>query len=154
MNLCLACFEDRLASLLENATSFRLYHLESGMASPAGGFDIAQRDTAHLISALSSFDVDMLVCGGVTGCTRRLLMQAGLDVHPWVRGTVEDVLKAIVNDDLEHLAMPGCGGRRCGRGRMASDIIAPGCRERRQGRGQGFGKGQGKAGQLPKKGGA
>jgi predicted Fe-Mo cluster-binding NifX family protein len=155
MNLCLACFEDRLASLLENTTSFRLYRVEDGTATPAGGFDIAQNDTARLVSALTSYKVDSLVCGGVTGCTRRMLLQAGLDVRPWVRGTIEDVLSAVLDDSLEHLAMPGCGGRRCGRGRMESDLIAPGCRERRQGCGQGRGMGHGRGtGNTPKKGGA
>ncbi|NJB66553.1 putative Fe-Mo cluster-binding NifX family protein [Desulfobaculum xiamenense] len=152
MNLCLACYEDRLASLLENATSFRLFRLEHGETTPAGGFDLARHDTQNLISALASCGVSTIVCGGVSGCTRRMLMQAGLDVRPWIRGTVDDVLAALAEGSLDRLAMPGCGGRRCGRGRMQSDIVAPGCSHPGQGRGRGYGMGPGSgAGNTPKK---
>lgn len=155
MNLCLACYENRLASLLENATCFQLFTFDENELKQSGGFELAQRDTTNLVSALESCGVDVLICGGVTGCTRRLIQQAGIELHPWVRGTQVEVLQAFQSKTLDALAMPGCGGHRCGRGRMSSDIIAPGCGHRNQGRYCGNESGRGlQTGKTPKKGGS
>ncbi|BBD07423.1 NifB/NifX family molybdenum-iron cluster-binding protein [Desulfovibrio ferrophilus] len=131
MLLCMACFGDRLASLAENADCFRLYRVDGGVPNQEGSINPPGREPAALTAALTSCGVDELICGGMTGCTRRFLTQAGITVHPWIKGTLDEVLGAWASKTLDSLAMPGCGGPRCGPGN------GPGQGTRGQGCGQG-----------------
>lgn len=113
MLLCLACYGDRLAALAENADCFRLYRVDGGVTSEEGSINPPEREPAALTATLTSCGVEELICGGMTGCTRRFLTQAGITVHPWVKGALDDVLRAWTSGTLPSLSMPGCGGPRC-----------------------------------------
>ena len=117
MLLCLACFENRLAALFENSQVFRLYRATGGRFVPDGHLTLPPQEPSEMIAALKSCGVDVLICGAVSGCTRRMLTQAGIEVVAWVRGDLDQVLEAYGNGTLDALAMPGCGrGHMCGRG--------------------------------------
>jgi len=124
--LCLACFENRLAALFENSQVFRLYRADKGRFVPHGHLTLPPQEPSEMVAALKSCGVDVLICGAVGGCTRRILAQAGIEVVAWVRGDLERVLEAYGNGTLDKLAMPGCGrGQGCGRGgygRMPKEI--------------------------------
>lgn len=136
MLLCLACYGDRLASLAENAECFRLYRVDGGVPASEGSISPSGGEPAALAATLTSCGVDELICGGMTGCTRRILTQAGITVHPWIKGSPDEVLTAWREERLESLAMPGCGGPRCGGERAGS---GQGC-----GMGHGLRSGQGR----------
>ena len=119
MLLCLACFENRLAALFENSRVFRLYRAAGNRFVPHGHLMLPSREPLEMIAALKSCGVDVLICGAVSGCIRRMLSQAGIEVFAWIRGEPNQVIEAYGSGTLDALAMPGCGGRRmcgCGRG--------------------------------------
>lgn len=106
--LCLACHEDRLATLLETATELRFYGPgldRAGVSKPGGRVCASPHDLADL---LVSRGVDELICGAVTGCCRSTLELRGIRVLPWIAGRVEQVLASYADKQLETLAMPGC----------------------------------------------
>ncbi|MBU1001010.1 MAG: NifB/NifX family molybdenum-iron cluster-binding protein [Proteobacteria bacterium] len=137
MLLCLACYGDRLASLAENADCFRLYRVDGGVPNKEGSINPPGREPAALSATLTSCGVQELICGGMTGCTRRCLTQAGITVHPWVKGTLDEVLNAWLLGTLSTLSMPGCGGPRCNAGGKTGNAPEQGAR------GQGCGQRQG-----------
>jgi predicted Fe-Mo cluster-binding NifX family protein len=124
--ICLACYGERLAAIIDNASHFLLFKLEDNEIYPAGSISLPSRDLPGKISLIKSCGVDILICGGISGCTIYMLQEMGILVIPWVAGTVEQVLSALKDKTLDKLAMPGCK-------------IGPGCpfRKRRRGR---FGK--------------
>ncbi|MBN2139617.1 MAG: dinitrogenase iron-molybdenum cofactor biosynthesis protein [Desulfovibrionaceae bacterium] len=127
MLICLACYEDRLASVFESAPELRLF--KTGEQGPvlAGRMSLPPGEPVDRVSALVACGVQLLICGAVCGCTRRMLENSGLIIHPWVRGGVDEVLAAFERGALDKLSMPGCRNRPGqGRGRCA-----------RQGRGGG-----------------
>ncbi|WP_457571628.1 NifB/NifX family molybdenum-iron cluster-binding protein [Desulfovulcanus sp.] len=119
--ICLACYDKRLAVILDNATSLLLFRLKGEKIYPAGNLSLPLGDLLGMISLLKSCGVDILVCGGISGCTIHILQNSGILVIPWIAGTVEQVLSALRDKTLDKLAMPGCQ-------------IGPGCpfRRRRQ----------------------
>lgn len=139
MLICLACYQDRMATLCENAESFRLFRVEEGKPVADGELRINGNDPAALASSLSEAGVSELLCGGITGCSRRSLGLDGVKVTSWIRGTQDEVLNAWQEGSLDSLTMPGCGGPRCGRG------MGLGAGQGR-GLGQAQGTGQGRAG--------
>jgi len=155
MIVCLACFEDRLASLFENAASFRLFDVTPESQQPAGELAVTPGDAMILAQAMVSRDAALLVCGGISVSSMRLLTQRGIAVHPWISGCVETVLDACARDALDTLTMPGAhqsatdaqlgfgsgrgmgggGGRGMGGGGRGASQAAP------QGTGPGLGLG-------------
>lgn len=63
--------------------------------------------------------VDTLICGAVSRPLEAMLMSRGIEVIPRVCGSVDEVLAAFQNGQLqdERFAMPGCCGRGGGRRR-------------------------------------
>ncbi len=46
--------------------------------------------------------VDVLICGGLGGCARQALGEAGIKILPGVRGDVDAVVKAYLDGTLDH----------------------------------------------------
>ncbi|WP_083466020.1 NifB/NifX family molybdenum-iron cluster-binding protein [Salidesulfovibrio brasiliensis] len=109
--LCLACYEDRLASVFETAPELRLFRAENGQYCPAGHLSLPSKDPTDRTSAMLACGVTHLLCGAMCGRTRNLLDASGIDVLPWVRGSVEEVLEAYRTGTLNKLALPGCGNK-------------------------------------------
>ncbi|KAB1442794.1 NifB/NifX family molybdenum-iron cluster-binding protein [Pseudodesulfovibrio senegalensis] len=134
--VCLACYEDRLASVFDNADEFRFYQVDEDGICPAGHLSLPSKDPMDRTSAILACGVTTLVCGALCGRTERQLVNAGIAVRPWVRGGVEEVLDAFVRGSIESLAMPGC---RAARG----DATWPGMGRCRSGNGLGRRRGAG-----------
>jgi predicted Fe-Mo cluster-binding NifX family protein len=112
MRLCLACYGDRVAALLESATELRLFRMEGRALAACGVARATAGGRMALISQLQELEVGLLVCGGLTCCAQEALKAAGVQVLPWIGGAVDDVARAWEADSLPRLTMPGCGGRR------------------------------------------
>jgi len=106
--ICLACYGDRLASVFDNADEFRFYKVDGEEICPAGRLSLPSKDPLDRTSAILACGVNTLICGAVCRRTQQQFCNAGIAVRPWVRGGVEDVLDAFVQDTLGSLAMPGC----------------------------------------------
>ena len=138
--LCLACYGDRLASVLENATDFLLYERNEGHISPAGRVSLPSKDPTDRTSAIVACGVTYLLCGAICRATQARLQGSGVAVEAWLRGGVDEVLEALRQNDLDSLAMPGCAGRGgCGPGPGFGSGFGPGP-------GAGPGNGQGRGG--------
>lgn len=132
MDVCLACFENRLASVFENATELRFYQLDGQEICPAGRLSLPSKDPMDRTSAILARGVKFLVCGAICRGSQRVLAGAGVRVAGWRKGDVDVVLQALRDDALDELAMPGCPARPC-------------CRlGRGQGRQHGRGRGRGR----------
>lgn len=123
MLLCLACYGDRLASVFDNATEFKIFRLESNKICPAGHLSLPSKDPKDRTSAILACGVTILICGALCGCTKSEIESTGIKVVPWIRGSVHDVLRALDENSLDALAMPGCSqGNGHGRCRRLKEI--------------------------------
>ncbi|PIE69503.1 MAG: hypothetical protein CSA21_02425 [Deltaproteobacteria bacterium] len=128
MRLCLACHETRLAVLFDNASALHIYEVEGEVLSPAGHLALPGGDIATKVASLAANRVHVLLCGGISGCTLRMITSAGVEVFPWICGEIDTVLTAWQQQTLQEITMPGCKGQ---------------CRR------QGCGKGPGRLGHRP-----
>jgi len=121
MPVCLACYGDRMAALLENATELRFYNVERGVPIPQGATPAPQNSVLAVADLLASMGVEILICGGLSGCALAALQQSGISVVGWIGGTVDDVAAAWAAGGAEAitpLRMPGCGLGNCRRSRV------------------------------------
>jgi len=107
-HVCLACFEDRLATLLETAAELRCVRMTGGVPAERTVLPVPDGGPAPLIDVLSRHGVSLLVCGGIRPCWRSAVEMAGIAVLPWLSGSEADVLSALVRGRTDTLAMPGC----------------------------------------------
>ena len=118
MLICLACYGDRLATLMESATELRFYHIEQHLAVAHGNTPVPQSGVLAITNMLTSLGIDVLICGGLSGCALGALQQFGVSVVPWVGGTAEEVAAAWATGGIEAMKpyrMPGCVFGGCGR---------------------------------------
>lgn len=104
---CLACHGNRLASLLETASLFRLYRLAPPHILEEGTCPMPDGGLPALAGLLRRLEVGVLVCGGATCCCLTHFRRAGVAVAPWLAGDIETVLAAISENRLESLLVPG-----------------------------------------------
>ena len=68
------------------------------------------------VNVLEKHSVKVLICGAISAGALGMLQERDIRVVSWIRGPIEDVLKAHESDTLEAgpFLMPGCGrGGRC-----------------------------------------
>lgn len=111
MILCLACFENRLASVFENSSEFKLYKTDGDDICPAGHLSLPSEDSTDRTSAILACGVHLVICGAISGCTRQIIENAGISILPWVKGEVDQVIEAYKANKLDQLTMPGCHNR-------------------------------------------
>ena len=126
--VCLACHGGRLATLLETATSFRLYRLDPQGAAAETVWAMPADGLPGLAMLLARAGVELLVCGGATCCCLTPFARHGVAVAPWIAGDVPAVVAALAQGRLDTLLAPGAhpGRRHSGRtrpGRLGCTII-------------------------------
>jgi predicted Fe-Mo cluster-binding NifX family protein len=130
MLVCVACFDDRVATLLETATELRFY--SQSALEPVRGQGYAAMPVAvqcgavvlpapvqrlgmtGLIGLLEASGAAVLLCGGLTCCALEALRNSGVHVVPWIGGSPGEVAQAWWSDSIGSMKMPGCVG--CGQG--------------------------------------
>ncbi|BFR47357.1 dinitrogenase iron-molybdenum cofactor biosynthesis protein [Nitratidesulfovibrio sp. HK-II] len=111
-HVCLACYEDRLATLLETAAELRCVRMTGGVPMERTVLSVPDGGPTPLIDVLSRHGVSLLVCGGIRPCWRSAVEMAGIAVLPWLSGSEADVLSALARGRPDALAMPGCRPHR------------------------------------------
>lgn len=114
MKLCLATYNNRLASLFDNCTCLLLFEKnKQELWEQTGEIRVSKQGGDYCrVKLLLDFGVQILICGAMSGCTRRMLQSSGIQVLDWVRGDIQEVLAAWNDRDMSALVMPGCRQRR------------------------------------------
>ena len=120
MKIAIPLCRGRIAPLFEVAESFLLVdsdlqdihetvlHAPSAIATENGNW-LAERGVA------------ILLCGALSGRLEHFLRQLGIEVHAFLAGDTQDVLKSFLSEGqsgLARYAMPGRGAGVCGQHRL------------------------------------
>lgn len=130
MLICLACYGDRLATLLESATELRLYSVEQHVPVVHGITPVPRDGIFAMIDMLAGMGINVLICGGLSGCALAAMQQSGVSVAPWIGGTAEEVaaawaaggIEAVNSFRLPGCALGGCNRRHGTRGRRHGQV--------------------------------
>ena len=108
MRICLAVYSHRLAALFDNASRLLIYLAEADGPRQTGVIDPPMPGAASRMAAVMACGADVLICGALSRCSRRILTDSGLIVWDWVRGDIDAVLTAWQENRLQDMTMPGC----------------------------------------------
>jgi len=106
--LCLACYQDRLATVCDNADEYKLFEIRDDNIYPAGLLSLPSKDPMDRTSAILACGVSFLLCGALSAQSQLHLEGGGVTVIPWLTGEIEMIISAFRENTLESLAMPGC----------------------------------------------
>jgi predicted Fe-Mo cluster-binding NifX family protein len=121
MCIALATFGDKIAALFESSTQFVIFKSVPNKTDDSEVIPIKNNSPNELLNLLKQHDVKIVICGAISGCTRRLLIAHNIQVIPWITGDVTSVIKAFRFNRLitPSFVMPGCrANRRQGRGHL------------------------------------
>ncbi len=70
--------------------------------------------------ACSKEGVTVLMCGAISNIGNAILQDKNIKVLAWIRGSVDEVIDAYLNDVnvAERYSMPGCRGKLCGKSKQ------------------------------------
>jgi predicted Fe-Mo cluster-binding NifX family protein len=119
MKVALPVFRDRISPVFDAAHLCVLVECREGLEEGWRKIFLTGMNPRERIAALLQEEVDILICGAITGLTRNLAEAAGISVESGITGEVERVLNAFRGKDLDQpcFRMPGCHRRRRRSGR-------------------------------------
>ena len=105
-----------------HTAAFKLYDVEDGQVVSSRVVDTCGSGHSALAGFLQEQGVDTLICGGIGGCARTALAEAGITLYGGVHGDADDVVADLLAGTLRynpnalcnhHGHDHGCGEHSC-----------------------------------------
>jgi len=111
-------WNNRVSPVLDSAGQLLVVDFEDGSETSRRKIDLAEPFLAQKVRRICQAGIDTIICGAVSRHLEMMLTASGIEVIPWVRGEVNDILEAHLAGSLEREAfhLPGCFRRRERRG--------------------------------------
>ena len=126
MKIAVPIYNDSVSNVFDFAHRLLLVDIENGKEANRSEVALESQLLPQRASQLKSLEVDVLVCGAISRVLANMVTTSGIQVLPYITGSINDVLKAYLAGQLvqPQFTMPGCWpgarkgfGRRGGQGR-------------------------------------
>jgi len=141
MTLALSIWNDRIAPVFDWSRELVLVSDSTSDQPERTVVEIADVIPVMRTAKLSELGVDTLICGAISNFIADMIEGAGIRLIPFVDGDLDQVLAAYLSGSLpaNGFYLPGCRGRRRGRG-PGGNRQGPGRRQARRRGGAGHGR--------------
>ena len=95
-----------------HTAQFKLYEAEEGRILSSRIIDTGSSGHSALAALLAEQGVDVLICGGIGGCARTALAQAGIRHFGGVRGDADAAAESFAAGTLEYDPCAQCSHHR------------------------------------------
>ena len=118
MKTAFSVWEQRIAPVFDTACQVHLVESDGTRIVSERAYALSGEDVPRKVEWLAEQGVATLVCGAVSRPLQERLSVVGIKVVPFVAGDLRQVIQAWFDGSLNGAAftMPGCCGRRRGRG--------------------------------------
>ena len=118
MKTAFSVWEQRIAPVFDTARQIHLVESDGTRITAEKAHAISGEDVPQKVAWLAEQGVTTLVCGAVSRPLQERISAVGIKVVPFVAGDLRQVIQASFDGSLNGAAftMPGCCGRRRGRG--------------------------------------
>jgi len=124
MKLAIPVWNDCVSTVLDFSDCLLVVGFESRTINDRSMADFAGNTIVEKVTRLRELDIQVLLCGAVSRPLERMITASGINIIPFLRGRVDDVLNAYLSGrPLEPgFMLPGCRrgsgfGRSIGRRR-------------------------------------
>ncbi|MCD4831665.1 MAG: hypothetical protein K8R02_07675 [Anaerohalosphaeraceae bacterium] len=116
MRIAIPIYNDSVSNVFDFATQLLLVDIENGKEANRSEVALKSRALPQRVEQMKSLEADVLVCGAISRMLAEMVRTSGIQVLPYVTGSINDVLQAYLNGELAgpEFSMPGCwpGGRK------------------------------------------
>jgi len=119
MKIALSVFKDSISTVFDAADQLLILDTDGPNGNKRTMVQIGSTDRANRATHLKDQGIDVLICGAISRPLQASIAALGIDIHPFVRGSVDEVIAAYQSDHLGETAfsLPGCHDRGHGNGR-------------------------------------
>lgn len=115
MKIVIPYSQGRISPVFDVAEHFYLIEVENGREFSRQRLRFAESGLYAKMQMLSQLNVDVVICGAISGIQENILRNTGIRLITFICGDLEDVLEAFIHGNLTAGAfgMPGyCGKHR------------------------------------------
>ncbi|MFO7840017.1 MAG: NifB/NifX family molybdenum-iron cluster-binding protein [Desulfosalsimonadaceae bacterium] len=114
MKIGITVWGDIISPVFDAARSLMVAEVRNGRIVSTERLPIRAGFPMQQVNSLKFYGIDVLICGAVSEIPANMIEAAGIRLIPFIKGNVNEVLHAFINNQLPaaHFMMPGCGKRR------------------------------------------
>ena len=116
MKIAIPIYNDSVSNVFDFAHRLLLVDIENGKETNRSEVKLESLLLPQRADKLKTLGVDVLVCGAISQVLANMVTASGIQVLPYVTGSINDVLQAYLTGQLvkPEFSMPGCwpGARR------------------------------------------
>ncbi len=107
---------------MDTARQLLVAEIESGMVTNNTIVEIPPLHISQKARMIAELGVETLICGAVSRPMEQVLTAFGVNIIPWIRGDVKQVIEAYINGAIfkEQYILPGCHHRSRRRRHMSN----------------------------------
>jgi predicted Fe-Mo cluster-binding NifX family protein len=123
LKVALPYWQDRISPVLDTADNFIIADIRSDNRIESERINLAGKSYSERVQFLKNQGVTLLLCGAVSEYCQEVFISKGIEVIPWLRGSVDCIMEGFLKSNLNEptFNMPGYRGcrrrRRGGKGR-------------------------------------
>jgi predicted Fe-Mo cluster-binding NifX family protein len=121
MRVAIPLWQGRVSPVFDEASRILLVDVFDKQEQHRQEESLMARNAFERAQLLPKLGVDLLICGMISQTQLTALVSAGIRIIPHICGCMEEVIAALLDGRIENgaLLMPGCGGRKRMRNRLA-----------------------------------
>ena len=112
MTIALPLFGSRVSPRFDCAPAMLLVTVADGQITGKETISMEDRNSLARANWLCQRGADVVICGGISCFSLRLLADRDLRVFPWVAGDIDDAIRLFLSGQLRSGLVIGPGGRR------------------------------------------
>lgn len=119
MRIALSVWKDCISTVFDAADQLLVVEKDGDGVLKRPPFRLSSADGASRAMQFKEMKIDVLICGAISRPQEAAIAASGITVHPFVRGSVQEIIDAYESGQLHTatFALPGCHGRGFGAGR-------------------------------------
>jgi predicted Fe-Mo cluster-binding NifX family protein len=111
LKVAIPMFDSRVSPRFDLASKLMIVIIENGKVVDRKEHYLINLHPIRRTTLLCELGIKVLICGGISNFSERLLIGNGIDVIPMVQGEVEEVINLFLNGKLSSAIIPIILGR-------------------------------------------
>ncbi len=111
MIIAIPMFNSRVSPRFDCAPKVMVAKVDGGRIVEREQYSLVHLNPIRISSLLYELGVDVLICGGISIFSQRLIVDKGIDLIPMVQGEVDQVLNLFINGNLDSSIIPTLQGK-------------------------------------------
>ena len=121
--VAISIWDNRISPVMDAAGHLLLVEIVDGSAVSRETVSIPRANIFNLVNFLVDLRINVLICGAISHRLEKMLTPSGIEIYPWCRGNVDEIIAAYCTGVLDRgkFLLPGRRrhrrqgeGRRCG----------------------------------------